>query len=115
MIKTASAKSKGRLFQQRIRDRILEYLPQLEPDDVVSTSMGAGGEDIKLSPAARKLFPYSCECKARAAMPVQDWFNQAKTNSPAGAEPILFLKKDRHKPLVVIDLEHFFKLLENQK
>jgi len=58
-----SRKSKGRRLQQFVRDMILENFDHLEPDDVRSTSMGAGGEDVLLSPAARKVFPFSVECK----------------------------------------------------
>ena len=49
-----TAKAKGRLGQNEIRDKILETFPDLEPDDVRSTTMGDTGEDIQLSPAARK-------------------------------------------------------------
>ena len=66
VIKPSSSKAKGRRLQQAVRDGILEAFPALEPDDVKSTSMGAGGEDVQLSPAARKLFPYQIECKPKA-------------------------------------------------
>ena len=62
-MKTQSAKAKGRKLQQWVRDLILETWNELEPDDVRSTSMGAGGEDLQLSPAARRKFGYSVECK----------------------------------------------------
>ncbi len=56
-MKPRSAKNKGKRLQNAVRDMILENFTQLEPDDVVSTLMGDSGTDIKLSPAARKLFP----------------------------------------------------------
>jgi len=56
MIKTQSAKAKGRKLQQWVRNVILELIHTLEPDDVKSTSMGAGGEDVQLSPAAREQY-----------------------------------------------------------
>ena len=62
-MKPRSAKAKGRALQNLVRDRILEVFPQLEKDDVQCAIMGQSGIDIKLSPAARKLFPYSIECK----------------------------------------------------
>ncbi len=58
-----SAKAKGRRLQQEVRDAILATFPELEPDDVRSTSMGASGADLLLSPAARKLFPFYVEAK----------------------------------------------------
>jgi len=114
-IKPSSAKAKGRRHQQWVRDQILELFPKLEPDDVRSTSMGAGGEDVQLSPAARKLFPYSVECKALKQIGVYKFIEQAESNCPANAEPLAIIKADRRKPLAVLDAEHFFKLIGKKK
>jgi len=110
-IKPSSAKAKGRRHQQWVRDKILALFPKLEPDDVRSTSSGAGGEDVQLSPAARKLFPYSVECKALKQIGVYKFMEQAESNCPPKAEPIAIIKADRRKPLAVIDAEHFFNLI----
>lgn len=67
-MKTQSCKAKGRKLQQRVRDLILENFEDLEQDDVRSTSMGAGGEDVLLSPKARKYFPFSIECKNQESL-----------------------------------------------
>ena len=72
--------------------------------------MGAGGEDIQLSPAARKLIPYQIECKAKARAQVSTWEDQAITH--CNHEPLVVVKQDRKKPLVIVDAEHFFKLLK---
>lgn len=111
-MKTSSAKAKGRLLQQLIRDKILDAFPRLEPDDVKSTSMGAQGEDIQLSPAARRWFPYSVEAKSRASVGVYAWYQQAKTNAPKDMEPILVIKQNHSKPLVVIDLDAFMEIVK---
>jgi len=80
-IKTSSAKAKGRKFQQSIRDRILEaFADELEKDDVLSTSMGASGVDIQLSPLAQKVFPISVEAKATRKHPAMAEMRQAKSN-----------------------------------
>lgn len=114
-ISVQSAKAKGRRHQQWVRDKILSIFPKLEPDDCRSTSMGAGGEDVQLSPAARKLFPYSIECKAYKNFAVYKLMDQATENCPQNAEPLVVLKADRKKPLVVVDAEHFFSLHEKGK
>lgn len=111
-MKTQSAKAKGRKLQQMVRDLILETFTELEPDDVRSTSMGAGGEDLQLSPAARKKFPYSVECKNVEKLNVWGAYEQAEANS-GNHEPLLIMKKNRKKPLVVIDLEAFVELLKD--
>lgn len=110
-MKTASAKNKGRTLQKLVRDKILDTFPELEPDDCKSTSMGAGGEDVQLSPAARRLFPFSVEAKSRASIGVYAWYQQAKTNAPKDMEPLLVIKQNHSKPLVVIDLDAFMELV----
>jgi len=115
MTKTATAKAKGRLGQQEIRDKILETFPDLEPDDVKSTTMGDGGEDIQLSPAARKKMPVSIEVKRRkSGMKMQyDWLAQAKRHGKG--EPILFFRADRSEWIVMVGLEHYMELLKKWK
>ena len=110
-MKPQSAKAKGRNLQKWVRDLLLENFPTLEADDVRSTSMGAGGEDVQLSPAARKLFKFSVECKNTERLNVWDAYQQACENS-GGHEPLLIMKKNRKKPLVVMDAEEFVKLIK---
>ena len=93
-MKTSSAKAKGRKLQQWVRDMILCSFPKLEKDDVKSTSMGVSGEDIQLSPLARKTFPYSVECKSRKKIGVYQYIDQATQNCPDTCEPIVFIKAD---------------------
>lgn len=114
-IKTSSAKAKGRNLQKWTRDIILELCPSLEFDDVKSTSMGASGEDVQMSPAARKLMPFSIECKARKSIAVYSFYDQAKQNAPKAMEPLVVLKADRKKPLVVVDAEYFFRAVKKAK
>jgi hypothetical protein len=114
-IKPSSAKAKGRKHQQWVRDQILGRFPKLEPDDVRSTGLGQNGEDIMLSPAARKLFPYSVECKSNKSFAIYKVMEQAESNCPKGAEPLSIIKADRQKPLAVIDAEYFFDLIKRNK
>ena len=110
-MKPQSAKAKGRNLQKWVRDLLLENFPSLEPDDVRSTSMGCGGEDLQLSPAARKLFSFSIECKNVERLNVYDAYDQASANS-GDHEPLLIMKKNHRKPLVVMDAEHFVELIK---
>lgn len=109
-MKPASAKQKGRILQQWTRDLILKTFTKLEPDDVKSTSMGAAGEDVTLSPAARKYVPYQIECKNKATSQIHTYYEQAKTHG--NHEPLVVVKMDRKAPLAVLDAETFFKLLQ---
>lgn len=109
-MKTASSKSKGRALQKWVRDLLLNiYVNTLETDDIKSTSMGAQGVDVQLSPAAQKLIPYAIECKNYAQMAFYKWYEQAVLNTKPGLEPILVCKANRKKPVVIIDAEHFFR------
>ena len=109
-MKPASSKAKGRRLQQWVRDLILETFPQLEPDDVKSTSMGASGEDVQLSPAARKLVAYQIECKNKATSQIHTYYDQAKTHGKH--EPLVIVKMDNDIPLAIVSAEHYFKLLK---
>lgn len=110
-MKPASSKAKGRNLQQWCVSKLHDYFPSLEEGDIKSTAMGQNGEDVQLSPAARRAFPYSIECKSYASIAVYGWFTQAVTNCPKGSTPMLVIKQNHAKPLVVIDAEAFFKLV----
>jgi len=105
-----SAKNKGRELQKWVRDKLLTTFKSLERDDVRSTSMGASGEDVLLSPAARKLIPYQIECKNKATSQIHTYYNQCKEHGDY--EPLVIVKKNRDIPLAVVSAEHFLKLLE---
>ena len=111
-MKTQSAKAKGRRFQQWVRDQLIEKL-NVHPEDVESRSMGAGGEDLIMARAAREKFPYSVECKNQEKMNVWESYSQATDNS-GDYEPIVVIKRNNHKPLVVVDAEYFVRL-HNEK
>lgn len=108
-MKPRSAKAKGRSFQQWVRDALLGVFSDLKSDDIRSTSMGASGEDLLLSPAARGRFPYSVECKSRRAIAVYGWLEQ---RDGEGYPPIVFAKANRRSPLVILYADDFLKLLK---
>ena len=108
MMKTQSAKAKGRRLQQWFRDLLIEKLG-VHPEDIESRSMGAGGEDLIMARAAREKFPYSIECKNQEKLNLWESYKQATENSK-DYEPIVVIKKNNHKKLVIVDAEYFVKL-----
>jgi hypothetical protein len=74
--------------------------------------MGAGGEDILLSPLAARRTGVSIECKSRDRVAVYGFYEQAQANCPTEREPVVVVKQNRAKPLVVVDAEYFFHILE---
>ena len=108
-MKPQSAKAKGRKLQQEVRDLILSIFPELEPDDVRSTAMGQNGEDVQLSPAARKFLPFQIECKNKREVAVINWLKQANTHGKH--IPIVIAKQNYSDPVVVIDALTFLKMM----
>ena len=109
-MKTRSAKNKGKRLQNKVRDILLETFDTLEPDDIRSAVMGDSGEDIQLSPAARKLIPYSIECKNQEKLNIWESLKQAEDNSK-DSTPVLIFKRNRSKTYAVLEIEEFIKLI----
>ncbi len=78
--------------------------------------MGMPGEDIVLSPAARKLIPYSFECKNKERLDLWKSLEQAEDNCQ-GRAPILIIKRNRSGVYAVVQLNTFFDLIgeENER
>ena len=111
-MKSRSAKAKGRRLQQKVRDLLLEtFSPELEPDDIRSAIMGESGEDLKLSPAARKLIPYSFECKNQEKLSIWDALKQAEENGGKHT-PILVFKRNRSKTYAVLEFDKLLDLIK---
>ena len=111
---TATRKAKGKRLQKFVCNLILKYHTILEDKDVQSIRMGRKGEDIQLSEKAKKFIPYSIECKNQEKMKyLWNSYEQAVSNANQ-LEPMVVLKINQKKPLVLIDAEHFFKLQSNK-
>ena len=117
-MKPKSVKAKGRALQNLLRDKLREKfivnwtkMPKLKDDDIKSQTMGMTGEDIVLSPAARALIPYSFECKNVERLQFWSTVEQAEANVKEDTYPAIVIKKNRKKPYVAIELEHFLELI----
>ena len=116
-MKTASAKAKGRKLQQYVRDEIYRTWPHLSEGDVDSTSMGASGVDVLLSPAAREACPVSFECKATRATPSIAQVKQATANKYKDTIPVVAWKphgKTYKDTLVMCKLEDLLIFLQDR-
>jgi len=113
-MKPRSAKNKGKRLQNQVRDLILEKFQQLEDDDVRSTTMGDSGEDVLLSPFARRLFPFSIECKNQEKLNIWSSLEQAENNSGSHT-PLLIFKRNRTKTYAVLEFNKLLELLDESK
>ena len=87
----------------------LKYGPN---EDVSSTTMGESGVDVKLTPQARKLYPFSIETKKQETFRLPKWIKQAKDNQLPDTNYQLFITKNRWDWLVVMDAKVWFKLFK---
>ena len=115
-----SAKAKGRNLQNLVRDKLRKIFveewklfPKLENDDIKSQTMGMGGEDIVLSPTAKKLIPYSFECKNTERLNLWGSLQQCQDNCE-DRTPVLVFKKNRSKVYAVIEFDEFLKLIRER-
>ena len=111
MIKAGrSSKAKGRRLQNLVRDKLREKFTSLEEDDIKSATMGTVGEDIVLSPAARKVIPFSFECKNVERLQFWKTVEQAEGNSN-GRTPVIVVKKNGRKPYIALPLDDWIELI----
>ena len=107
---TQSRKAKGRRLQQKFMQLLIEDL-DIDPEDIESRSMGAGGEDLIMSKAARNKFPFSIECKNQERMNIWSAWDQA-VNNRGIYEPLVVIKKNGVNPLVVLDAKVFMEYVK---
>jgi len=108
---TASRKAKGRRLQQYVRDKLLEYFPNLTERDVKSTPMGVSGEDIWLSESANSIFPYSIECKNHERINIWDAIKKTEQTNRR-EKGVLVFKRNKSKVYCVLEFEEFLRLVK---
>ncbi len=113
-MKPQSAKAKGRTLQQWVCQKVSELTGFTYGKDcpIESRPMGQSGVDVRLEEAVLKVFPVSIECKNQEKWSLLAWIEQAKQNRKEGTYWLLVVKKNRIKPIIVMDAEEFFELLK---
>ena len=115
MMRTSSRKAKGRRLQNWVRDSLLSVFTNLDDNDVMCAIMGETGADIKLSNPAKKLIPYSFECKNKETFKgIYDIMSQAQENAKVTDVPVAVIKMNKFQPLAIVDATHFLKLIGKQ-
>ena len=113
-MKIKSAKAKGRNLQNLVRDKLRSIFAGkiLEEDDIKSQTMGMGGEDIVLSPSAKKVIPYSFECKNTERLNLWKSLEQCESNCE-DREPVLVIKRNRSDVYAIIKFDNFLKSIKD--
>jgi len=110
-VSARSAKAKGRRLQNYVRDVLREAFPMLEEDDIKSQTMGMCGEDIVMSPLAKRKIGYSFECKNKERLDLWKSLDQAEENCE-DRTPVLVFKRNHTKTYVAFDIECFIDLIK---
>lgn len=119
-ISRSSAKSKGRNLQQWTCKMISLFtdLSWGKDEEIASREMGQSGADVRMSPNARRLFPFTLECKSGNQWNLPAAIKQCQANLYPDTEWMIVLdrpsqiKDERIPPIVVIDGEVFFQILQ---
>jgi hypothetical protein len=84
----------------------------LEPDDITSRGMGQNGEDVILSPAARKIYPWYVEAKNTEKLNVVGVFNEHYNKYKHKNKSLISLvhTKNRNEPLITLRFEDFMEI-----
>lgn len=114
-MRTSSAKSKGRRLVQALRNTLLETFPTMQPDDLVVTPSGVTGEDLRMSPFARLMVPFSFEAKNVERINIWDAIKQSRLHTmKTKAWPAVVFSRNREpEPWVAIPMSVFAKLLRD--
>jgi len=112
-MKTSSCKAKGRTLQKEVI-AFLKFRYGFNDDDLKSIPMGCSGEDIWLSTEARKVFPFSVECKNQENISIWKCIQQAETNAKEHI-PLLIFRRNNSKTYAVIEFTKLVELLKNQE
>ena len=114
-MKIKSAKAKGRNLQNLVRDKLRSIFvgKKLEDDDIKSQTMGMSGEDIVLTPSAKKVIPYSFECKNTERLNLWKSLEQCKSNCE-DRNPVLVIKRNRSEVYAVVKFDNFLNLIEEK-
>lgn len=115
-IGVSSRKSKGRGLQQWVANEIskLTGIPCGKDEAIESRGGGQCGTDVRLSKKALALFPYSVECKNCETWSLPSFIAQAKRNQLPNTDWLVFLSKNGHEEICVLDAKRFFKILKGE-
>ncbi len=112
------AKSKSRNLQQWACKKISEFseIPWGKDEEIASREMGQSGPDVRMSPNARKIFPFTLECKSGNQWNLPASIKQCQANLYPDTRWMVVLDRpdpkpdNRIPPVVVVDGELFFEI-----
>jgi len=114
-IKISSRREKGVRLTREVIEKLHAFATalyyNLDQEDIAPTPAGYKGDDIKLSSAAKKVFPISFECKNHETVRIWKWWSQAVSNAPAGQLPVVVFGRNRSQTMITLSFDSFLQLL----
>jgi hypothetical protein len=74
--------------------------------------MGTQGEDLLLSPVARKVFPFSPECGNQERINIWEKIAQAEKNTRVPMHPLLIFRKNNTRTYAALPFDTLLGLLK---
>lgn len=113
-ISVQSAKAKGRKLQKWVAEKLSEItgIPCGKDCLIQSREMGQSGTDVKLIGSALDAIGMAIECKNCESWSVHSWIEQAKSNESPNTDWVIFAKRKRNNPVVIIDAEVFLRMFK---
>lgn len=109
-MKPKSAKAKGQRAATELKGILLKAFPHLEAGDIRVTPSGVNGEDLQLSPRARRLLDFHFEVKNVEKLNIWQALCQSKKHGTS--KPLLVFKRNRTPFHVAMDLDTFLDLFK---
>ena len=99
---------KGKRFELSIANKLKELFKVKVRRTPLSGGMDFKGDIICIDDNSI-ISEYSFECKNQEKINIWESYKQADENSNS-YEPVVVLKRNKHKPLVLVDAEYFVEL-----
>lgn len=112
-ISPQSRKSKGRELQKTVCAVLSEHtgIPYgYNNEEIQPRLMGGSGTDVVLTGKAREEIPFDIECKNTETFSLLPTIEQAKANTEDGRIWLIVYKRNKLKPVVLLDMETFFEI-----
>jgi hypothetical protein len=109
-----SSKRKGARGVKELREAILKAFPELEEEDITLVPGSMRGEDLKLSPKARKCWPFATEVKNKESLNIWAAITQSVSNAK-GRPPAVAFRRNRQPMWTAVPLEVMLELLQSHR
>ena len=93
---------------------LLKAAPELEPSDFAVMPTSVTGEDLWMSPQARRVFPLSIEGKNCEKTSPWEWMAQAESNAGHHYPVVVFSRNHEKRPMCMLRFDDFLKLITDQ-